>query len=79
MHAKSSLNRNRSIMPRVGIEPTSLAFQARVHDVGSLTSPLYPCPPVYVVLLPQRSVQTPTHIDLLYHGNAMNQATDIKR
>ena len=37
-------------VPRAGIEPTSLAFQANMlplHHVGSLMSPLYPHPPVY--------------------------------
>ena len=40
-----------NIVPRVGIEPTSLAFWASelpLHHVGSLMSPLYPQPPVYV-------------------------------
>ena len=35
------------IVPRVGIEPTSLAFQASVlplHHIGSLMSPLFPRP-----------------------------------
>ena len=39
-----------NIVPRVGIEPTPLAFQADVlpvHYVGSLMSPLYPHPPAY--------------------------------
>ena len=39
-----------SIVLRVGIKPTSLAFQASVlpfHHVGSLMSPLYPRPPIY--------------------------------
>ena len=38
------------IVPRVGIEPTSLVFQASVlplYDEGSLISPLFSCPPVY--------------------------------
>ena len=42
-----------NIVPRAGLEPTSLAFQASVlplHHVGSLMSPLYPCPLVYVAL-----------------------------
>ena len=50
-------------LPRVGIEPTSLAFQASVlllHHVGSLMSPICPCPPVYAAPLPQRPVQTTT-------------------
>ena len=40
-----------NIVPRVGIEPTSLAFWASVsplHHTVSLMSPLYPCLPVYV-------------------------------
>ena len=40
-----------NIVPRGGIEPTSLAFLASVlplHHVGSLMSPLYPWLPVYV-------------------------------
>ena len=42
-----------NIEPRAGIEPTSLALQASVlplHQVGSLMSALYPCPPVYVAV-----------------------------
>ena len=38
------------ILPRAGLEPTSLAFQASVlplHHIGSLMSPLYPRPLVY--------------------------------
>ena len=41
------------IVPRVELEPTSLASRASVlplHHVGSLMSPLYPRPPVYVDL-----------------------------
>ena len=37
-------------MPRAGLETTSLAFWASVrplHQVGTLMSPLYPCPHVY--------------------------------
>ena len=40
-----------NIVPRVGMDLTSLAFQASVlpfHHVGSLMSPLYPHPPLYV-------------------------------
>ena len=36
-------------MPRAGLEPTPLAFQASVlplHHIGSLKSPLYPRPPM---------------------------------
>ena len=33
-----------NIVPRAGIEPTSLAFRA---NVGFLMSPLYPYPPVH--------------------------------
>ena len=39
-----------NIVPRVGIEPTSLAFPVSVlslHRVGSMMSPLYPHLPVY--------------------------------
>ena len=39
-----------NIVPRVGIEPTSLAFRASVlplHYVGFLMSPLYPRLPVH--------------------------------
>ena len=39
-----------NIVPRVGIEPRSLAFRASVlplHHVGSLMAPLYPYLPVY--------------------------------
>ena len=39
-----------NIVPRVGVEPTSLAFRASVQpfrQVGSLVSPLYPRLPVY--------------------------------
>ena len=42
-----------NILSRAGLEPTSLAFQANVlplHHTGSLMSPLYPRPPVYVAL-----------------------------
>ena len=52
-----------NIAPRAGLKPTSLTFRVSVlllHHVGSLTSPLYPRPPFYVALLPQRSVQTTT-------------------
>ena len=45
-------------VPRVGLEPTSLC--PPFHHIGSLTSLLYPRPPVYAALLPQRSVQTTT-------------------
>ena len=47
-----------NIVPRAGIEPTYLVFQASVlplHHVGSLMSPLYPRAPVYAA---QRSAQT---------------------
>ena len=40
-----------NIVPRAGLEPTSLAFRGNVlqfHHVGSLIPPLYPRPPVYV-------------------------------
>ena len=40
-------------MPRMGLEPTSLAYRASVlplHHIGSLMLPLCPCPPVYVAL-----------------------------
>ena len=40
-----------NIVARAGLKPTSLAVRANVlplHHVGSLLSPLYPCPPVYV-------------------------------
>ena len=40
----------RNIVPRVGLEPTSLAFRASMlplHHIGSLISSLYPHPPVY--------------------------------
>ena len=50
-------------VPRAGLETTLLAFWASVlplHHVGSLMSQLYPHPPVYVALLPQRSMQTST-------------------
>ena len=39
-----------NIVPRVGLEPTSLVFQASLlpfHHISSLTSLLYPRPPVY--------------------------------
>ena len=39
-----------TIVPRVGLEPTYLAFQAIVlalHHIGYLMSPLYPRLPVY--------------------------------
>ena len=42
-----------NIVPRVGPEPTFLAFRASVlplHHIGSLMSPLYPFPPVYAAL-----------------------------
>ena len=45
-----------NIVPRAGLEPTSLAFWASVlplHHVGSLTSPLYPRPHVYAVHYPR--------------------------
>ena len=37
-------------VPRAGLKPTSLAFQASVlplHYIGSMMSSLYPCPPDY--------------------------------
>ena len=40
-----------NIVLGAGIKLTSLSFQARVlslHHIGSLMSPLYPRPPVYV-------------------------------
>ena len=39
-----------NIVPRVGIEPTSLAFEASIlplHNMGSLMSPQYPHLPFY--------------------------------
>ena len=42
-----------NIVPRVGLEPTYLAFWASVlslHHIGPLISPLYACSPVYVAL-----------------------------
>ena len=39
-----------NIMPRAALKSTSLTFRASVlplHHIGSLMSPLYPCPPVY--------------------------------
>ena len=39
-----------NIVPRTWLKPTSLAFRANVllfHHIDSLTSLLYPCPPVY--------------------------------
>ena len=42
-----------NIVPRAGLKCRSLEFQANVlplHNVSSLKSPLYPCPPVYVAL-----------------------------
>ena len=41
-----------NIVPRVGVRPTSLAFQIRVlplHHIGSLISPLYLYLSVYAV------------------------------
>ena len=56
-----------NILPRAGIKPTYLAFGASVlplHHVGSLMSPQYSRPPVYVTLCHRgQSVQTTT---LLY-------------
>ena len=40
-----------NIVPKAGIEPITLVLQPSVlplHHVGSLMSPLYPHPPVYV-------------------------------
>ena len=57
----------RNIVPRVGIELTSLASRASVlslHHVGSLMSPLYPHLPVYAAPCPQTSVQTTTLIPM---------------
>ena len=42
-----------NMVPRVGIEPTSLTFWATMlplYHVGSLVSPLCPLSPVYVAL-----------------------------
>ena len=47
-----------------GLKPTSLTFRSRVwpfHHIGSLMPPLYTCPPL-CRSLPQRSVQTTTHL-----------------
>ena len=47
-----------NIAPRLGLKPTSLVFQAIVfplHLVGSLTSPLYSCLPVYLFLVSEVS------------------------
>ena len=46
-----------NIVPRAGLKHTSLTFQASVlpfHHIGSLISPLYLRPPVYVALCLQR-------------------------
>ena len=42
-----------NIGSRVGLEPTYLAFHDSLlplHQIRSLWSPLYPCPPVYIAL-----------------------------
>ena len=60
-----------NIMPRVGIEPTSLAFQAivltitppRLPDVAILPTPTFP-----YGCLPERSVQT-TEVQLFLTEN----------
>ena len=42
-----------NIVPRAGIKPTSLVFRANVrqlHHLGSLMPPIYPCPPVCVLM-----------------------------
>ena len=53
-----------NIVPRAQLEPTLRAFRASVlqlHHEGSLTSPLYPCSPIYAApSLAQRSLQTTT-------------------
>ena len=51
-----------NIVPRAGLEPTSLAFWVSalpLHHIGSLTSPQYPRPPGYAAPC-FRSVQTTT-------------------
>ena len=51
-----------NIVPRMAVEPTSMALRASVlplHHVGSLMSPLYP---LYLSFLPQRSMQTTTMV-----------------
>ena len=52
-----------NIVPRVELEPTSLALQASVlplHHTGSLMSPLIPTPTCLCSSLTQRSEQTTT-------------------
>ena len=51
-HGNQCRGRDENV-PRAGVEPASLTFQASVlplHHIGSLMSPLYPWPPVYVAL-----------------------------
>ena len=52
-------------VPRVGFEPTSLAFRASVlplHHIGFPDVTTIPTPTCLCGSLPQKSVQTTTHI-----------------
>ena len=56
-----------NIMPRAGIESTSLAFQASVlklHHVGLPDVTTIPILPIYAAPLPRRSVQPITIVPL---------------
>ena len=63
-----------NIVPRVGIEPTSLAFRTSVLNITSprlpdvTTLPMPTCLPVYLPSLPERSVQTTTITTLKRSG-----------
>ena len=67
------LMKMRNIAPRVGIEPTSLAFQAnvltvtqpRLHDDIALTIPTYLCS-----CLPERTV----HTTIVISGSLQNES-----
>ena len=77
-----------NILPRAGLETTSLAFQARVlplHHIGSMMSPGYPgvcvCVSVCVCVcvcgsLPQRSMQTTALIYLSQRNDIYSKPSD---
>ena len=46
----TSVTKMGNTVPRAGIKPTSLAFQASVNHAGTLMSPIYPRPPVCAAL-----------------------------
>ena len=62
------MNKIGNIVPRAGVEPTTLALWASVlplHYVGSLVKLLYPCLPVCVALCLRRQCRLLPFVSLL--------------